>query len=389
MIKVAHVTTIADSLKLLLLNQLRAIRDAGYDVTGLSAPGAAAVALADAGIRHIEIPFVRATGLTPAADLRAFAHMVRVFRRERFTIVHTHTAKPDLFAALAARVAGVPFVVTTLHGFYFHDLMKPITRRFFASLARLGMLAADRVLSQNPEDIQTAIRERICPADKIDLLGNGIDIMRFSRERVGDPLQRRRELGIPADALVVGFAGRLVTEKGVLELFDSVRRLRTLHPRLRLVLVGPIDTAKADAIDATTAARYGISDICIFTGYRDDIPELLSTMDVFVLPSHREGFPRTVMEASAMGIPVVATNIRGCRTAVADGISGMLVPPHDSSTLADVVGELLVDPARRQRLGENGRKRALEEFDERRVFATVLYGYEQLLSDRDWVASTR
>jgi len=383
-ISVAHVTTIADSLKMLLLNQLQTIQRAGFEVAGLSAPGSASTALEAAGIRHVDVPFVRATGLKPFADLRAFAHLVQLFRRERFTIVHTHTAKPDLYAAMAARVAGVPIVVTTLHGFYFHDLMPVRTRRFFARLARLGMAFSDAVLSQNSEDIETAVRQRICPASKIELLGNGIDLARFERERIDRTrvAALRRELGIADGALVVGFAGRLVEEKGVLELFAAAKAVQTRHPGTRLLLVGPIDRAKADALDTETAARHGIEKMCVFTGHRDDMPELLALMDVFVLPSHREGFPRTVMEASAMGVPVVATNIRGCRTAVEDGRSGILVPLKDAPALGDAICALLADPERRRRMGVEGRRVAVEQFDERRVFATVLRTYERLLAAR-------
>ena len=383
-VSVAHVTTIAESLKLLLLNQLRGIDAAGYAVTGLSAGGPTTEDLAAAGLRHIEVPFARSTRLTPGADLRALVHLVRLFRRERFTIVHTHTAKPDLYAALAARIAGVPIVVTTLHGFYFHDEMPAGKREMFARLAQIGMACCDAVLSQNPEDVATATRERICDPAKLELLGNGIDLARFDRSRVSDAANSRlrRELEIPDEALVIGFVGRLVEEKGVLELFEATKLIRSRFPNVRLLLVGWSDRAKHDAIDRATATRYGIDDICVFTGHRDDTPELFSLMDVFALPSHREGFPRTVMEAAAMGVPSVATNIRGCRTAVDDERSGVLVPVRDPSRLAEALGALLSDPARRRRMSDDARRLARERFDEKRVVEIVLSTYRRLLSAR-------
>jgi glycosyltransferase involved in cell wall biosynthesis len=384
MIKVAHVTTIPESLKMLLLDQLRAIREAGYDVTGISAPGDAAHALDDAGLRHVAVPFVRATGLTPVADLRAFAHLVRLFRREKFTVVHTHTAKPDLYAAMAARAAGVPIVITTLHGFYFHDLMPARTRRFYANLARIGMACCDEVLSQNPEDIDTAVREKICTASKISLLYNGIDVTRFDARRLpaGTRERMRTELGIAADAPVVGFAGRLVAEKGVPELLAAARTVLERFPTARLLLVGMFDRAKADAVRDELAREHGVEAMCVFTGQRDDMPELFAAMDVFVLPSHREGFPRTVMEASAMSLPVVATNIRGCRTAVEDGRTGILVPLRDVTALAEAICRLLGNAGLRREMGQAGRALAEASFDQQLVFGKVMAAYERQLTAR-------
>lgn len=386
---VAHVTTISDSLELLLGNQLRAIGEAGYAVTGVSAPGAPVERLEAMGIRHLAAPFIRSTALTPFGDLKLFANLVQLFRREKFTIVHTHTAKPDLYAAMAAKVAGVPIVVTTLHGFYFHDLMPPRTRMFYANLARLGMKFADAVLSQSPEDIDTARRERICAPDKISLLYNGIDVVRFDRNKLAPEAiaRRRAELGIPADSVVVGYVGRLVAEKGLRELFTAVAALRARHPRLRLLLVGPFDEQKRDAISRATAAEFGIEDLCVFTGHRRDIPEHYALMDISVLPSHREGFPRTVMEASAMALPVVATDIRGCRTAVVDGVTGVLVPVRDADRLAGALHGLLEDPATRTRMGTAGERHAREKFDERTVFQTVTATYDRLLRERGFIRS--
>ena len=369
---------------MLLLSQLRALREQGYDVTGISAPGDGVAELEAAGISHFAVPFVRNTQLTPLADANALAHMVRVFRRGRFDIVHTHTAKPDLYAAMAARLAGVPCVVSTLHGFLFHELTPPKRRRFYAGLAKVGMRFCDTVLSQNPEDVTTAIAERICPASKIEYLGNGIDLTRFDPTRIDAQRVRglKAELGIAPDSLTVGFVGRLVEEKGVLELFAAIAQLRLRFPTIKLLIVGMIDRAKSDAIQPEVADRFGIADLCIFTGHRDDMPELYSAMDVCVLASHREGYPRTVMEASAMSVPVVATNIRGCRTAVVEGRNGMLVPLKDPAKLAEAIGALLGDPARRRSIARQARTLAEGQFDERVVFAHVLATYDRLLSSR-------
>jgi glycosyltransferase involved in cell wall biosynthesis len=175
----------------------------------------------------------------------------------------------------------------------------------------------------------------------------------------------------------VGFVGRLVAEKGVGELLEAARLVRARHPEVRFLFVGAVDEEKADRV--TPAAARELGNACVFAGQRDDMPELYLAMDVFALPSHREGFPRAPMEASAMKVPCVVTDVRGCRQAVRHGENGLLVPFRDVPALVDAILSLLADRELARRLGEGGRRRALAEFDERRVVATVLSEYERLL----------
>lgn len=381
-LKVAHVTTVDLSLRYLLLNQLLNIRQAGYEVVGISAAGPDVATLTAAGLRHIAVPMTR--NFTPLADLRSLWALYRVIRREGFTIVHTHTPKPGLLGQLAARLAGAPIVVNTLHGFYFHDRMSPQWRRFYITLEKMAALCSDVILSQNSEDIQTAIGERICPAEKIKPLGNGIDVGRFDRARF-DPhtlRNKRRALGIPDEACVVGFVGRLVSEKGILELMQAAQMVAQKGLKMHLLIVGPIDHDKADSLKPEIARDYGLAKVCIFTGMREDMPELYAAMDVFVLPSHREGFPRSLMEASAMGVPCIATDIRGCREAVEHDRNGLLVPLGDVPALAAAILELLTDGEKARQLGEAGRRLALQRFDEQPIFQIVKAEYARLLTQK-------
>jgi glycosyltransferase involved in cell wall biosynthesis len=237
------------------------------------------------------------------------------------------------------------------------------------------------ILSQNSEDIYTAIALGICTSDKIKYLGNGIDVTRFDRARFDDEVlaHKRLELGLPADSPVVGFVGRLVAEKGLLDLLRAAQTIRERLPEVRFLFIGPLDDEKPDAFKPEMAREYGVADACIFTGIRQDMPELYAVMDVFVLPSHREGFPRSLMEASVMRVPCVATNIRGCREAVLPGRNGTLVPPHDVPALAYAIIELLSNRDKACRLGEEGRRLALERFDEKLVFDKVKAEYLRLL----------
>ncbi len=378
--RVAHITTVDLSLRYLLLNQLRRIRDEGYEVTAISAPGPDVAFVEAHGIPHLPVPMTRR--FTPVADLRALVALVRVMRRERFDVVHTHTPKAGLLGQLAGRLSGVPVVVNTLHGFYFHDDTKPAARRFYIWMERIAALCSDAILSQNKEDIATAIAEGIASPELIQWLGNGIDIARFDRRTVDQAsLEKlRAEIGLAPDAPVIGFVGRLVEEKGILDLLKAAQTVIEAIPQAQLLIVGPYDEEKPDALRPDVAARYGIADQCYFLGMRQDMPELYALMDVLALPSYREGFPRSPMEAAAMCVPAVVTDIRGCRETVEQGVNGLLFPVGDSDALAAALLEILRDPDRATAMGAAGRAMAEERFDEQKVFERVLQEYERLLS---------
>lgn len=377
--RVAHVTTVDLSLRYLLLNQLQRIRDEGYDVVAISADGPDVAAVEAHGIPHFAVPMTRR--FTPLADLRALIELAALMQREKFDVVHTHTPKAGLLGQLAARISGVPVVVNTLHGFYFHEGTKPLPRRFYVWMERIAAKCSDSILSQNREDITTAIEERIAPRELLKWLGNGIDIGRFDRRRLSDERlgALRDELGLRRGAPVIGFVGRLVKEKGILDLLEATALVARKLPDVQVLIVGPYDEEKPDAIRPDVAERYGLTDRCRFLGMRHDMPELYALMDVLVLPSYREGFPRAPMEASAMGVPTVVSDIRGCREAVEQGVNGLLFPVGNVTALAQALTELLTDDERRRKMGVSGRAIAEERFDEQKVFERVLMEYERLL----------
>lgn len=384
-IKVAHITTVDLSLRMLLQNQLASLRQAGYDVVGVSSDGPHVAEVEAAGVRHVAVPISRR--LTPLADLVSLYRLYRLMRRERFTIVHTHTPKPGLLGQLAARLAGVPIVVNTLHGFYFHERTSAWGRRVLIALEKLVARCSDRILSQNREDLETALRERICRHEQIELLGNGIDLQqfdpgRFSRDEVA---RRRTELGISPDAPVVGFVGRLAAKrKGFLDFLAAGRRLAEQLPKVRFLIVGETDHGKPDAVEASVAGDYGIADHCVFAGQRpnDELPLLYRCFDVLVLPSLFEGLPRVVMEAAAMGVPAVVSDVKGNREAVIPDRTGRRVPWGDVAALAENVLDLLIDEDEAARLGSAARRLALSQFDEQTVFHKIGATYAQLLRDK-------
>ncbi len=377
--KVAHVTTIDASLRYLLLHQMQAIQAEGHEVFGISSDGEDVQVLVAGGIGHFSAPLTRA--MRPLADLRALVALTRIMRREKFTVVHTHTPKGGLLGQYAALFAGVPVRVHTIHGLYVPGHASPRARFVFIALERITMLFSQHNFSQNPEDIPTAIREKISAPEKLELIGNGIDISAFDPALYSAEAraEKRRSLGLTPEHLVVGMVARLVTEKGYREMFQAAREIKAREPRARFVFIGQFEPDKPDAIEADALRENGIDDVAQFLGHRNDVPELLSTMDVLTLPSYREGFPRSVMEGAAMGMPTVVTDIRGCRQTVEDGVTGIVIPAKDASALARALLSLLADPVKRAEMGKAGREKALREFDERVVFERILRRYRTLL----------
>jgi glycosyltransferase involved in cell wall biosynthesis len=384
-IKVAHVSTVDSSLRYLLLRQLHSFQRAGYEVVGISAPGPDVPALEAAGVRHIAVPMTR--NFTPHADAVSLWRLYRVMRREAFDIVHTHTPKAGLLGQLAARLAGVPVVVNTVHGFYFHDHMHPLKHRFYTAVESIGARCSDTLLSQNREDVRTAVREGVCPAEKIRWLGNGIDLGAFDPDRIAraDVEERRGRLGLPPGARVVGFVGRLAAKrKGFLDFLRAAEQVARQVSEAWFLIVGDADRGKPDAVEPSAAREYGVGERCLFLGQRPnaELPLLYSLMDVLVLPSLFEGVPRVIMETSAMGVPAVATDVKGNREAVEPGRNGLLVPLGDVPALAGAILEVLTDRKKARRMGAEGRRIAAERFDERLVFRKVRSEYERLLRQK-------
>lgn len=373
-LRVAHVATVDLTIRFLLLPQLRRLRDEGYDVTAISAPGPWVGDVEAEGIRHVPWRSVtRSWDL--GADARAFAGLVGILRRERFDLVHLHTPKAGVIGRIASRVAGVPIVVNTVHGYY--ATPDDSVRRRLPVLAAEAAASrfSDLELFQSREDLAWARRSRIAPRGRTAFLGNGTDLVRFDPEVV-DAAAARRELGIAENALVVGTMGRLVEEKGYRELFAAMARIRRRVPEALLLIAGEEDDSHADGLGLDELDR----DEVLFAGWRRDVEVPLAAMDVFVLPSWREGLPRSAIEAAAMGLPLVLSEIRGCREVARDGVEGLLVPVRDPDALAQAIERVLTDEPLRRKLGDAARARAFERFDERRVCDTVVASYRRLLA---------
>ena len=364
-----HVTTIDLSLAVLLATEMEEEVRAGYDVVGVSAPGPRRNELELIGVRHEAISsFTRSWNLR--SDAKAFIELYRLFRRLSPDIGHTHTPKAGVFGRIAARLAGVPVVVNTVHGLWAIDSDPPIKRIAVAAVEGFAARFSDAELFQNPED-HRAMRPWFLGRRAV-VVGNGTNLDKFQRD-LDDRHRVRAEWGVADDEIVVLGVGRLVAEKGVMDL-DKAISLAKRTDKARFVWVGPAEPDKADQV--LTVKNLTLA------GERRDMSAVYSAADIFVLPSHREGFPRSAMEAASVGLPLILTDIRGCREIGRDDHDAVFVPASNPERLAMALDRLLGDVTERETFGRAARQRALDAFDQREIARRSMNAYEHTKTRR-------
>lgn len=345
---------------------------------GISQPGPFVDQIESAGIRHISLEHATRS-MSLLSDAKAMIEFRQVIRQLSPDIVHTHNPKPGIYGRVLSAISDVPVVINTVHGIYATETDSLGRRAAVYALERMAACFSDVELIQNEEDL-ALLRNLRVPQQRLRYLGNGIDLTRFRLESI-DPgmIQRfRSQLGATDESVIVLAAGRLVWEKGYRELFAAAARLHSSTPAALFVIAGPSEPSKADGIpqtDLDLAARSGVR----FLGLRHDMELIYAASDIYVLASHREGFPRSAMEASAMGLPVIATNIRGCRQVVEDQVTGLLVPVKRVDALVAAIGSLVLDPTSRRNMGAMAALKAQRDFDQQRVIDATLDAYADCL----------
>ena len=349
-------------------------------VDGLLAKGWIVTAVCSGGkyVAEIHRPACQYFSINTSRNmLDIFSHvrtvwlLYRLFRRESFDVLHVHTPVAAWLGRIAGRLARVPLIVYTAHGFYFHDEMPKCQYRFYVWLERLSGRLTDLLFTQSSEDASIAVVEGIATQGDVVVIGNGVCVDLFTPANPERKLRVRAALGIPGGASVVGVVARMVREKGLVEFLGAAVQLAQRFPNAHFLMVGERLASDRGASVARELqdARKKLGPRLMAVSYCSDVAEVLSAMDIFCLPSYREGMPRSIIEAMMMELPVVATNIRGSREEVIDGETGLLVPTHSSTALAQALGRLIADPNLSRRIGKAGRQRALELYDERRVVA--------------------
>ncbi|MGA8090386.1 MAG: glycosyltransferase family 4 protein [Terracidiphilus sp.] len=362
---------------LVLPGRLRALRDAGFKVSLLSAPGellhqTARTEHADA----FAVPMER--GISPVRDVIALVRIWRLLRHIKPDIVEFSTPKAGLLGVLAARFCGIPVRIYLLRGLKL-ETSRGLRRLLLFWAERVASGSADLVVCNSQSLRKQVLAMGIAPASKLVLLGGGssggVNLARFA----AGPSIIRKQFEIPHDAPLIGFSGRLTVDKGLPELLEAFAVILRHMPDAYLLLVGWFD-ASEDALDSGVRARIEGHPRIICTGFVEDTAPYYRAMDLLVLPSWREGFPNAVLEAAATGVPVIATHCTGSCDAVIPEVTGLLVPTGSPDAICEAVLSLLSDPARRQRMAAAARTWVAENYEDRRVLGLAVALYMSLIA---------
>lgn len=361
----------------LLLPQCKYLNQQGYNISFVFSPdNNAKNRLNQIGFDVKEIYMSRSISFT---DIISLIKLICYLRKERPTLVHTHTSKAGIIGRLAGRLAKIPLVVHTVHGFPFMKGQNKFIYWLYVTIERWAGKFADELLSQSQEDIEDAVRLKICSRNGYPVyIGNGVSLSHFDLDSLNDRQQIRHKLGI-LNEVVITIVARQNFEKGYFELVKALGMIKD-HDWTAL-FIGE-DEGAGEQIKLCLNQE-GIANRVRVLGNRSDIAHLLAASDIYVLPSYREGLPRSLIEAQAMQLPAIVTNIRGCREIIQDGINGLLVPIHDSNALAKALLCLIDNPDKRKVMGQAGRKIMENKFDERIVFTRIYEVYQKLLKNRN------
>lgn len=374
--RIIHVTTVGITSYRALLAQCRYFRQKGLEVGFVFSPSPEGEMLRRMGFPVKEIFINRK--IDPLTDPISIFKMCIYFRQVRPVLVHTHTSKAGIVGRVAAKLAGVPNIVHTVHGFPFHPGMSRVKYRFFQQIEKWTAIITDIMLSQSEEDVVTASKLGVKPRrGGLIHIGNGIDLFEFDPGNYspGQRLRIREGLKIRETEPVITIIGRVNREKGYQNLVEALCHVKDIP--WRALFIGP-DEGYLSSVKQQIN-NCGLQEHIQVLGQRSDILDLLAATDIYVLPSYREGLPRSLIEAQAMALPCVATNIRGCREVVEEGETGFLVEPGDTSALGRALRKLLLEPELRLGMGQKGRWRMHRKFDESAVSEKVLAAYWEIL----------
>ncbi|MBD2665303.1 glycosyl transferase, group 1, putative [Richelia sinica FACHB-800] len=381
--KILHICALGGTAETLLLPQIKYFLSQKLEVEIACSPGKEVEELQNKGYKVHPINIERKISLI--STLKSTYQLTKIIQKNQYDLVHVHTPIAAFLGRIAAKIAGVKRIVYTSHGLPFHDLSTPTKYKFYFIIEKLAALITDLILSQNYEDITTATKLSLCPPEKLGYLGNGIDINIFQRDRLNASHQNklRKSLGIPDTAdLIIGTIGRLTRKKGSEYLIEATAKLIPQFPNLHTLVIGSECIGDPEPIQAQLIEQIytlGIENHVTLTGERQDVPELLGLLDIFTLPTFtHEGLPRSILEAMSMSLPVVATDIRGCREAVVHRKTGLIVPYQNSDKLAEALGTLLSNSQLRQAYGKASRERVEAEYDEELVFQRLVQFYKEL-----------
>ena len=390
--KIAFVSSLDLNLYLFRLSWVKALKTAGIDVCCILPKDDESKKTENEGIRVIYY-YLNRRSFNPLQGVLTVYNLYQIFRKERFCAVHTFTIKPNIYGAIAAKLAGVPVVISQVTGLgyiYTANTFKAKFLKLFSDLLyKIVFKIATKIIFQNQSDF-TALA-RLLDINKMVLIkGSGVDTDYYSTLNINDDEANnlKKDLHV-AGRTVVTLIARLYWSKGVKEFVDAAGLIHDKFKNILFLIVGWQDKGSPEVIPDKFIEKQSCEFIR-FLGKREDIRELLSITDIYVLPSYREGLPHSILEAMSMSKPVVTTEVPGCMEVVENGVNGILVPPKNSSKLAQAIVKLVLDSALRNRFGDAGRDKALKFFSNKIILKEVLNLYKSLIpgimhEDGPWI----
>lgn len=374
--RLLHITTVDLTAYCFLRSKLKHFREHGYEV---------ALATTFQDFRSdlepvcdfcfdVSIP----RRIQPWGDLKALLQLMALIRGYRPHLVHTYTSKAGLLGRLAARICRVPVVVHTIYELPQNSTRNPWLKALYRALERLAALWCDWFVTISKPNLEQIAVEKICPADQLELIREGLDFDHYQPQLPASTL--RQQWHLPPGAQVLGIAGRLEPAKGHGDLLRAVALLKPEFPDLHLVVMGRGHLRSA--LEQQTR-ELGIADRVHFLGWIEDLVSSLAALDLFVLSSHYEGLGVVLLEALALGVPVVSTRVGGAQDIVEHEVTGLFAPAHDPEGLASAIRRMLLDPELARATALRGQQRVRQKFQARVADQLSLELYQRLLSRRE------
>ena len=383
--KLHRLTTVPLSFETLLKGQPRFMQQY-YDVTVICSDKERLEKAGIAeGVKTYSVELTRQ--ITPVKDLKALWKLYGYFRKEKPDIVHTHTPKAGLIGMLAARLAKIPHRLHTVAGM---PLMETtgLKRKTLTFTEKTTYKCAQHIYPNSKGLYEFIVRNKYCPNNKLKIIGvgssNGIDTAYFS-PALYSPEQKvklKREWNIPSNAFVFCFVGRLVKDKGINELVQAFVKINETYLYTRLLLVGPSER-ELDPLLLETENEMRYNPNIISVGFQTDVRPYLAISDVFVFPSYREGFPNVVMQAGAMELPCIVTDINGCNEIIEEGVNGLIIPSKNKEQLQAKMQLLLNDSGLRNQLKQNTRNMITSRYEQKLVWEALLEEYERIMEQQN------
>ncbi|KPH53737.1 N,N'-diacetylbacillosaminyl-diphospho-undecaprenol alpha-1,3-N-acetylgalactosaminyltransferase [Helicobacter pullorum] len=323
---------------------------------------------------------IQRSSLNPLKALKTIQNIAEILKQEKPDIIHTFMLKPNIYGSFAAKIAGIPYVINSLTGlgsFYIQKSLKTtLLRILIEKLNFFAFKIAKKVLFQNQDDLNLYVQKGLVPREKTILIkGSGIDTALFSPFSQDEIQQTRKNLKIPQDKIIILMVARAILHKGIKEYYQAAKIITRQNPKILFLYIGGIDNGNIapitqDFLESNPQVHY--------LGEKDNIKEWIGICDIFVLPSYREGIPRTLLEAGSMAKPIITTNAVGCKEVVEEGKNGFLVPIGESEILAQKILELSCNQALREQFGKNSQEKIRKEFSVETIVESYLKLYKEV-----------